>query len=165
MGPSSLRATFTTSRLCEPRQVTGDLGASVSKQQDEEVTGGVLRSLFNPKGLWLKFSERAGRNIVTPQSLASHRCILQVISVHVRQSVQDVKYQNPENENSNENPQTHSGTCYWKYDYSLESGIAHSPKDGAHGRPLASPIKAHFQTAVDSALVTFHFYTDKKTAI
>lgn len=29
------------------------------------------------------------------------------------------------------------------------------------GDPLAISIKAHFQT-VDSSLVTFHFYTDKK---
>ena len=42
----------------------------------------------------------------------------------------------------------------------LQIATVQSPKEGAHGRCVTIPIKAHFQT-VDSSLIIFHLYTDK----
>lgn len=51
--------------------------------------------------------------MTAPQFLASHRWItLQFTSMHIGEFVLDVKNQGPERKNSNENPQTHSGTHY-----------------------------------------------------
>lgn len=85
--PSSLRAQgasswprLSTSSLRRPGQATGEPGVSATDQQNGRVPGGILRGLLNPKGLWLRSAERAGRNMVTPHSLASHGGLLYSLS-------------------------------------------------------------------------------------
>ena len=150
--PSSLRAQgassqphLSTSSLLRPGQAMGEPGVSASDQQNRRAAGGILRGLLNPKGPRLNSAERAGRSTVTPHPLASLGGY-STGSAHVSRCVQDVKYQRPENEKSNESPHTHAGTCYWQYGYSSETRPVHAPKDGAHRRPLTIPIKAHPQS-------------------
>lgn len=103
---------------------------------------------FHSKGLWLKFSERAGRNMTTAQSLSSHSGLFWCISLHVSlYKTENTKAQKMRT------METH------KHTQALTENTV-IPKEGACERPTTIPIKAHFQT-VDSSLITSHFYTDK----
>lgn len=142
---ASSRPTLSTRTPRRPGQATGEPGASASKLQNKS-PGRHPQKPSEPQGSVAKICRRAGGNMVTPHSLASHGGLLYRLSVHIGPFVQDVKYQRPENENSNESAYTHAGTRYWQHDCSSESRAEHSPKDGAHGRPLTIPAKAHSQS-------------------